>query len=118
MLNAHPDPGQQFLSWSGDASGTQNPLQLLMNTSMTVVASFTRKPSLDVAPPLAGLFADAFRLSLVGEAGQPYALEVSTNLTDWSRIAILTNLYGTVQFTDTSATNSALQFYRASTLSH
>jgi hypothetical protein len=63
-LNAIPDPGQQFLAWSGDAAGTQNPLPVSMNTSKTITATFTRKPSLAVVPPLGGLFEDGFRLTL------------------------------------------------------
>ncbi len=113
-LNAIPDPGQQFLAWSGDATGTQNPLPLSMNTNKTITGTFTRKPSLAVAPPLDGLFEDGFRFTLQGEFGQAYQIDASTNLVDWAPLTILTNAYGTVQFTDDWATNSALRFYRAS----
>jgi hypothetical protein len=113
-LNAIPDPGQQFLTWSGDATGTQNPLTVSMNTGKTITATFSRKPSLAVAPPLGGLFQDGFRLTIEGEFGQAYRIDASTNLASWAPLTVLSNAYGTAQFTDDSATTSALQFYRAS----
>lgn len=112
-LNAMPDPGQQFLAWSGDATGSQNPLAVTMNTSKTITATFTRKPSLTVAPPLDGLFEDCFRLTLKGELGQAYRINASTNLVNWAPVTILTNAYGTVQLTDPIATNTPYGFYRA-----
>jgi hypothetical protein len=112
-LNAIPDPGQQFLAWGGDAAGTQNPLPISMNTSKTITATFTRKPSLAVAPSLDGLFGDGFRLTLTGEFGAPYAILDSTNLFDWIGVATVTNTYGTIQFTDPAATNLPARFYRA-----
>src|SRR5206468_585940 len=45
-LTATPDAGQQFLGWSGDASGTQTPLPVLMSSSKVITARFTRRPSL------------------------------------------------------------------------
>ncbi|PYJ03506.1 MAG: hypothetical protein DME25_12050, partial [Verrucomicrobia bacterium] len=39
-LTATPDPGFSFTGWSGDASGTTNPLDVLMTTNKTITASF------------------------------------------------------------------------------
>ena len=39
-LTATPGPGGSFFGWSGDASGTNNPLVLVMNTHKTVTALF------------------------------------------------------------------------------
>lgn len=39
-LTATPNPGGSFLGWSGDASGTNNPLVLVMHTHKTVTAHF------------------------------------------------------------------------------
>lgn len=39
-LTPRPDPGWVFSGWSGDATGTQNPLNLTLNTSKTVTATF------------------------------------------------------------------------------
>lgn len=40
-LQAVPNSGQTFTGWSGDASGTTNPLNVTMTASKTVVANFT-----------------------------------------------------------------------------
>jgi hypothetical protein len=39
-LTATPDPGYLFSEWSGDASGTDNPLSLLLDTNKTLGATF------------------------------------------------------------------------------
>lgn len=47
---ATPDPGYLFVEWSGDASGSANPLALHMNTNKTVTAVFSedlRDPDAD-----------------------------------------------------------------------
>jgi hypothetical protein len=45
-LTAVENGGQHFLGWSGDASGTQNPLPVLMDSSKVITASFA------IVPPL------------------------------------------------------------------
>lgn len=40
-LTATPASGYQFSGWSGDASGTQNPLSLTMNSNKSITATFT-----------------------------------------------------------------------------
>jgi len=47
QLTATPDSGFAFTGWSGDATGSDNPLSLTMDGSKVVTASFA-----DVAPPL------------------------------------------------------------------
>jgi hypothetical protein len=61
----------------------RHPLAVSMNASKTITASFTRKPSLTVEPPLDGLFEEGFRLSVIGECGTGYTILGSTNLIDW-----------------------------------
>jgi uncharacterized repeat protein (TIGR02543 family) len=39
-LNASPIPGYVFACWSGDATGTDNPLSILMDADKNVIASF------------------------------------------------------------------------------
>ena len=49
-LTATPTPGYRFTGWTGDASGTQNPLTILMDANKTVGATFvedTRDPDND-----------------------------------------------------------------------
>ncbi|MEZ4515532.1 MAG: DUF1349 domain-containing protein [Chloroflexota bacterium] len=40
-LTATPDTGAQFAGWSGDATGTTNPLLVVLDTRKTVTAAFT-----------------------------------------------------------------------------
>jgi uncharacterized delta-60 repeat protein len=40
-IRATPDSGQSFLRWSGDASGTDNPLVVTLDTHKLIVAEFT-----------------------------------------------------------------------------
>jgi len=107
-----PDPGQDFIGWSGDASGTQNPLLVSMVQSKVITANFTKRPSLRVGTPLEGLTEDGFRLTLLGEFGSSYGIVGSTNLQDWNSVGTVTNTYGTVQITDPAATNLPYRFYR------
>ncbi|MBJ7881500.1 InlB B-repeat-containing protein [Gelidibacter salicanalis] len=41
VLTATPDNGYEFTSWSGDASGTNNPLTVTMNSDKNITANFT-----------------------------------------------------------------------------
>ena len=56
----------------------------------------------------------AVNLSVTGDAGLLYLFEASTNLVNWSWLAARTNATGTIQFTDTKATNFPQCFYRVS----
>lgn len=40
-LTANPDPGYEFTSWSGDATGFNNPLTVLMDGDKNITANFT-----------------------------------------------------------------------------
>jgi hypothetical protein len=53
-------------------------------------------------------------LSAYGDTGLLYLLESSTNLLNWSRLAVLSNATGTVQFIERGATNYNSRFYRVS----
>ena len=112
-LTATPDAGQTFLGWGGDATGTKNPLLVTMDQSKIIMADFTRLPTLRVGTPLEGLVEDGFRLTLTGEFGGEYLILGSTNLLDRLPTGMVTNTYGTVQFTDPAATNLPARFYRA-----
>ena len=41
VLTATPSVGYVFSSWSGDASGSANPLNVTMNSDKTITANFT-----------------------------------------------------------------------------
>jgi len=50
---------------------------------------------------------------LTGQAGFDYGLQASTNLIDWTQIAVLENTNGVVNFSDQNSTNYPYRFYRA-----
>jgi Divergent InlB B-repeat domain len=114
-ITAAPDPGQDFIGWTGDASGTQNPLPLAMSQSKVITANFTERPTLRVGTPLEGPVEDGFRLTLTGEFGTAYEIWGSTNLLGWTAVGTVTNTYGTVQLTDPAGTDLPCRFYRAVT---
>ena len=53
------------------------------------------------------------QLVLTGEPGHTHAIEVSTNLVDWTRPTNLFNPTGTVQWSDTPPGDGNRRFYRA-----
>lgn len=62
----------------------------------------------------AALSADgSIELTLTGQTNLLYVLEAATNLSQWTKIAVRTNLTSQVAFIDPRATNSAQRFYRA-----
>jgi len=112
-LEAAPDAGQEFLGWTGDASGTLTNLFVVMDQSRVFTANFTRRPRLSLGPCLGGLSEDGFQLTLTGEYGARYEIDGSTTLIGWTALATVTNLFGTAQFRDQTGTNSPYRFYRA-----
>lgn len=113
VLQAIAEPGQEFIGWSGAASGSQNPLTVTMNSNKVITASFTKRPWLhgEGNPDL--LRQDGFRLTLTGEFGAVYQLFGSPDLSDWTALGTVSNAWGTVQFTDPAGTNQPWRFYRA-----
>jgi Divergent InlB B-repeat domain len=112
VLKATPDSGQEFLGWTGAASGSENPLVVTMNSNKVITASFTKRPSLHFATPLESLVEEGFRLTFLGEFGAHYQILASTNLSDWHSIATLTSTYGTAQFTDPAGVTNNATLYR------
>jgi hypothetical protein len=53
-----------------------------------------------------------FVCDLLGAAGRNYTIQWSTNLSDWNDLVTLTNVAGTITFTNTPGLGGA-QFYRA-----
>lgn len=112
-LTATPDTNQMFTGWSGDASGTANPLNVTMNQSKSITANFTKNPKLSAKVEPSTLATEGLYLVLSGEPGEIYSVQKSTNLVNWSEVGFVTNVYGTVQINDVPPTNSNEQFYRA-----
>jgi hypothetical protein len=113
-LTAAPDNGESFVNWSGDATGTQNPLGILLNQSKVITANFTAHSTLRVnALEGDGLGPAGFRLTLASDPASVCHLYVSTNLTSWSNLGCVTNTAGVLQWTDPAATAAQPRFYRA-----
>ena len=98
-LSASPEAGQTFLGWSGDASGTNNPLSLVMNQSRRVTANFTARPRLEVRTCPDEGATDMTPVLVTGKAGTAYMVEASSDLAGpWDRARTFTNTFGTFQF--------------------
>jgi hypothetical protein len=113
VLQATPDAGQEFIGWSGDASGSENPLIVTMNLNKVIMAKFTKRPRLEGENNPEFLGQEGFRLTLTGEIGVTNEVFGSTDLSNWSLLGTVTNTWGTVQFTDPEAATNAHRAYRA-----
>jgi hypothetical protein len=112
-LTAVPDPGQTFLGWGGDASGSQTSLGVTMNQSKVITASFSSALSLRVSKQFGeGISQDGFRFAVVGDPNSIYHVFSSSNMTSWESLGYVTNQFGTVQLLDSVATNSTGKYYR------
>ncbi len=112
-LTALPEANQSFFGWSGDASGSQTNLLVVMNQSKVITANFTRWAKLSLGPCLGGMREDGFQMTLAGELGARYELDGSVDLVHWTPINSLTNAFGLAQFLDAGTTNQPFRFYRA-----
>ena len=52
------------------------------------------------------------QMTLTGQTNLLYVFEGSTNLVQWTKLGVRTNLTGTVNFTDTWAPQYTRRFYR------
>ena len=66
------------------------------------------------APSLTGSLSGdrAVQLTLAGQTNLLYVIEASTNLVQWTKIAVRTNLTGSVELTDSAAAKFPQRFYR------
>jgi len=113
-LTPIPGPGQTFLNWSGDVSGTQNPLIITLTQSKFLTANFTSRPALRAnRPGLEGFTPQGFRFTLISQPQTRYQILGSTNLTVWDILGVVTNALGEIQFTDSNALSGSRRYYRA-----
>lgn len=117
-LAATPSNNYSFFNWSGAITATDNPLLFLMNSNRSLTAGFALLPAPTLVPwqpqTEANILTNGFRLLLSGPTNSPYAIERSTNLSNW--ISFKTNQASLVQPTevlDPGATNQPSRFYRA-----
>jgi hypothetical protein len=85
-LRASPATANVFTHWGGDASGTTNPLPMVLNANKRVTANFgpapdTNPPVITQAPPLAVSLAlgAATNLSVLVLSASPYTCQWSSN---------------------------------------
>jgi len=111
-LTAQPFPGQAFLGWSGDASGTQNPLTVTVNTNQTIIATFTHRLGLALQPWPGATQRRGFLFLLTGAEENTCLVQTSPDLADWQPLTTLTISNTAVQFIDVAVTNHSTRFYR------
>jgi hypothetical protein len=68
-------------------------------------------PSLQILPPQ--MTTNGFRFRLSGPSKSHYVILASTDLRNWTPISTNAAPSGTVDFTDTSATNQSFRYYKA-----
>jgi hypothetical protein len=113
-LTAVPDSGQSFLNWSGDASGTANPLAISMTQDKFITANFSGGPMLRVTRAgVEGPTPQGFRLTVISDPPSTCKVFGSTDLNSWGLLGTVTNETLEAQFLDTTATNAPKKFYKA-----
>ncbi|MDB6066976.1 MAG: hypothetical protein JWR26_3184 [Pedosphaera sp.] len=113
-VTATPDAGQTFTGWSGSASGTQNPINVLLSSNSIVVGNFTKQsPSLAARAQLNGITGVGYRFTLYGDPSTTYDIQCSSNLTSWITIDSVTNTTGRIEYLDNNAFGVPKRFYRA-----
>ncbi len=112
-LTASPEVGQSFLGWSGDGSGANNSLVVVMSRSKLITANFTKRASLALSGGFNEADDQSLRLTLTGEPGTVYGVETSGDLIAWRFFTTVTNILGRVPFTEPVSSNVPRQFYRA-----
>ncbi len=89
---------------------------IVTNTAGSVISS---NALLTVNPPQPPQFLSVTVLSngpvqmvLSGQVGSTFAIDVSTDLSNWTQLVTFLNTNGSYQFTDAASTNHAIGFYR------
>ncbi|MDO6388675.1 malectin domain-containing carbohydrate-binding protein [Pontibacter sp. BT731] len=109
-LTATPATGYTFAGWNGDASGTTNPMKVLLDKNKSIVANFTASPT-DPEEPLLLFTPTSVLVDL--PVGQQKELKVNLNNSDEDPLA--------VQLTASEGSNSDVPswlLYEGKTLSN
>ena len=100
-LIAAPDSGYSFGSWSGDASGSANPVTLTMNGNKTVTANFAFSGSLEMTPSN-GLIVTGTRGGPFSPSSQSYSIQNRNQIPIKWKVAVKP------RWVSTSPTNGSL----------
>ncbi|MBK7999302.1 MAG: hypothetical protein IPK15_11470 [Verrucomicrobia bacterium] len=114
VLTAVPDEGQEFLGWTGDATGTTNPLTVVMTESRTITAVFSRRPRLSILGCDGGAV-EKLPIVVTGDYGATYTIE-SRNISgesNWEVIGLLVTPFGTSEYLETLPRGPSSRIYRA-----
>ena len=128
-----PASAARFAGWSGSATGTNNPLSLTLNTSLTVTANFAstnptpaQPPSITITNPASGTrFAYQSPIQVSAKASDPNlggSITQAVFYASGNQIALLTNAPFNVSWTNASVgtnvvTAAAYNNFGISTLS-
>lgn len=105
-IQAIPSAGQQFLGWSGDATGTNPQTSVVMDSSKVITAHFTHNVSLSIIP------FNSPEFMAIGVPGDVYQFEGSRNLLDWEPIVMITNYPVPMSFSDPNSYLFQSRVYR------
>ncbi len=108
VLFATARPGQQFLGWSGDASGTASPLLVSMNSSKVITGHFSKLAAFSAVPADGTIL-----MNLSGVAGAVYRIETSSDLSTWTPFTTVTNAFVPSMFSDALRKDVPFRMYRA-----
>lgn len=113
-FTATPAPGQTFLGWAGDATGSDLVLETVMDASKHIVAAFTQRPTLSTSSPLSGPTPEGFRFTISGVPGDVYAVGGFRFPGEWGVLGLITNRYGVEQWRDSASKGMGYRFYGVS----
>ena len=115
LVTAVAEPDQQFIGWSGDATGTNNPVAVSMTRSKVITAIFSSKPRIALRPCGADRLDTPFRMTVLGPLGRTIHVQDSPDLLEWDSLLTFTNNAGATELIDRSAARPK-RFYRAQLL--
>jgi hypothetical protein len=101
-----------------DAGGYTVMVTNLVGSVTSAVATLTVTSPPCSTPPSFGsavMTPDGFALQLSTSVGCTYVIVASTNLMDWTPVSTNVSVSGTLELTDSTATNLSVRFYRAMT---
>jgi hypothetical protein len=112
-LTANPDPGFDFLWWSGVDTQSENTAQTIMTGYRGVTAAFQPVGSVTIdSRSVARLPDGSVQLRAAAPGAATATLLGSTNLFTWQVLQTVLVINGRAVFNDSAATNFPSRFYR------